>query len=284
MIRRSVLCSCIVGAIGLPAGASAATPAGSGTSVLTLQTAALGVQGVTTSAVAPAKAKGSKFTFPVKTASVGKAATLGHSGGLRLRAGTRSVTLSAPKVRLAKDSRLTAKIGKATVTVLTVDGAKRKLNAATGSVALRGATVRLTVAGAAALRRALKLKRLSPGVLGTLTIEAKRSTTTTGGSTPGGATTPGGTTTTPGGSTPAPGPGTPTVGPVAPHRWRVPPLRSTSAPRQSPGTCATRSSSTSTPARAPRPPAAPPRIRRPSAPAAASRWSMTSTSLQGGVV
>jgi hypothetical protein len=207
MIRRSVICCCIVGAVALPAGASAATPAGSGTSVLTLQTAALGVQGVTASAVAPAKAKGSKFTFPVKSASVGKAATLGHGGGLRLRAGTRSVTLSAPQVRLAKDSRLTAKIGKATVTVLTVDGAKRKLNATTGSVALRGATVRLTVAGAAALRRALKVKRLSPGVLGTLTVDAKRSTTTNGGTVPG-TTTPG-STTTPGGTALPPGPKTP---------------------------------------------------------------------------
>jgi hypothetical protein len=205
MIGRSVLCCCIVGAIVLPAGASAATPAGSGTSVLTLQTAALGVQGVTISAVAPAK--GSKFTFPVRTASVGKAAaTLGHSGGLRLRAGTRSVTLSAPQVRLAEDSRLTAKIGKATVTVLTVDGAKRKLNATTGSVALRGAKVRLTVAGAAALRRALKVKRLSPGALGTLTVEAKRGTTTTTGTptttAPAGGTTPAATPTTPGTGTP----------------------------------------------------------------------------------
>jgi hypothetical protein len=209
MIRRSVLCTCIVGAIALPAGASAATPAGSGTSVLTLQTAALGVQGITTSAVAPAKAKGSKFTFPVATATVGKAATLGHRGGLRLRAGTRSVTLSAPQMRLAKDSRLTAKIGEATVTVFTVDGAKRKLNATAGTVALRGATVRLTVAGAAALRRALHLRRLAPGVLGTLTVDAKRSTTTTTGT--GGpatgtptTTTPG---TTPGGGTTLPGTG-----------------------------------------------------------------------------
>jgi hypothetical protein len=210
MIRRSVLCTCIVGAIALPAGASAATPAGSGTSVLTLQTAALGVQGITTSAVAPAKAKGSRFTFPVATATVGKAATLSHRGGLRLRAGTRSLTLSAPQLRLAKDSRLTAKVGKSTVTVLTVDGAKRKLNATAGTVALRGATVRLTVAGAAALRRTLRLRRLAPGVLGTLTVDAKRGTTTT---TPGGptvttptttpgATTPGGGTTTPGGGTP----------------------------------------------------------------------------------
>jgi hypothetical protein len=203
-----------VGAIALPAGASAATPAGSGTSVLTLQTAALGVQGITTSAVAPAKAKGSKFTFPVKTASVGTATTLGHNGGLRLRAGTRSVVLSAPQLRLAKDSRLTAKIGKSTVTVLTVDGAKRKLNATAGTVALRGAKVRLTVAGAAALRGALKLRRLAPGVLGTLTVDAKRSTTTTTGTgtpttgTPT-TTTPGGATTTPGGGTTTPGVNTP---------------------------------------------------------------------------
>jgi hypothetical protein len=201
----------------VPAGAGAATPAGSGTSVLTLRTEALGVLGITTSAVAPAKAKGSKVTFPVTTASVGKAATLGHGGGLRLRAGTRSVTLSAPQVRLAKDSRLTAKIGEATVTVLTVDGAKRKLNPTTGTVALRGATVRLTVAGAAALRRALKVKHLSPGVLGTLTVDAKRGVFLGSGvgaptSTPT-TTTPGG----PGGGPSTPGTSTPTVdlgGPV----------------------------------------------------------------------
>jgi Htaa len=216
MIRRSVLCCCIVGAIALPAGASAATPAGSGTSVLTLQTVALGVQGVTTSAVAPAKAKGSKFTFPVTTANVGAAATLGHRGGLRLRAGTRSVTLSAPQLRLAKDSRLTAKVGKATVTVFRVDGAKRKLNTTAGTVALRGATVRLTVAGAAALRRALHLRRLAPGVLGTLTVDARRGTTTptTGGGTgapaTGTPTTPPGSGTTPGGGMTVPGGGTPT--------------------------------------------------------------------------
>jgi hypothetical protein len=208
MIGRSVICCCIVGAAALPTGAGAATPAGSGTSVLTLQTVVLGVDGITTSAVAPAKAKGSRFTFPVKTASVGTAATLGHAGGLRLRAGTRSVVLSAPRVRLAKDSRLTVKVGKATVAVLTIDGAKRKLDATAGTVALRRAKVRLTVAGAAALRRALGLKRLSPGVLGTLTVDAKRGTTTGAGTT--GATTPaGGTTTTPGPTTTTPGPATP---------------------------------------------------------------------------
>jgi hypothetical protein len=208
-LRRRWGCWCSIAAsaaLVLPAGASAAKPAGSGTSVLTLQTAALGVQGITTSAVVPAKAKGSKFTFPVKTASVGVAATLGHTGGLLLRAGTRSVTLKALQLRLAKDSRLSAKIGKATVTVLTVDGAKRRLNATTGVVALKRAKVRLTVVGAAALRRALHLRRLAPGELGTLTVDAKRATTTgapvPGTPTPGSATTPGAPTTTPGASTP----------------------------------------------------------------------------------
>jgi hypothetical protein len=204
MIGRSVLCCCIVGAVALPAGASAATPPAGGTSVLTLKTAALGAQGITTSAVAPAKAKGSKLTFPVKSATVGRAATLGLKGGLRLRAGKRSVTLSAPQLRLAKDSRLTARIGKATVTVLTVDGAKRKLNSTAGTVGLRGAKVRLTFAGAAALRRALGLRRLAPGALGTLTVDAKRAATAT---TPGAGTTPG-TPTSPGGATT---PGTPTT-------------------------------------------------------------------------
>lgn len=198
------------GVLVVPAGAGAATSAGSGTSVLTLRTEAVGVQGVTTSAVAPAKAKGSRFTFPVATATVGAAATLGHRGGLRLRAGTRSVVLSAPRVRLAKDSRLTAKIGKATVTVLTIDGAKRKLDATTGTVALRGATVRLTVAGAAALRRALHLRRLSPSVLGTLTVDAKRGATTApGGTTTGTPATQPSPTTTPGSPTSVPGGGTP---------------------------------------------------------------------------
>ena len=98
MIGRSVLCCCIVGAIALPAGASAATPGGQrdvGPDAADRRRSAC--KASRPRAVAPAKAKGSKFTFPVKTASVGTAATLGHSGGLRLRAGTRSVTLSAPQ-------------------------------------------------------------------------------------------------------------------------------------------------------------------------------------------
>jgi hypothetical protein len=196
----------------LPAGASAATATGDGTTALTLKGAAataLAQKGVTLSAVAPATAKGKTITLPVRTATVGTAATLGHAGGLRLRAHGRSLTLPAPSLRLgggALGSRLTAKVGKATTTILTVDGAKRRVNAASGSVALKGATVRLTAAGAKAIERALKVKGLAAGALGTLTVDAKRASAPSAG---GGATTPGagGGATTPGGGGGATTPG-----------------------------------------------------------------------------
>ena len=202
MTRRPVLCATLMMALTVPAGASAATATGDGTTALTLKGAAataLAKQGVTLSAVAPATAKGKTITLPVRTATVGAAATLGHAGGLRLRAHGRSLTLAAPSLRLgggALGSRLTAKVGKATTTILAVDGAQRRVNATSGSVALKGATVRLTAAGATAIERALKVKRLAAGVLGTLTVDAKRASATPGG---GGATTPGGGAPTPGG-------------------------------------------------------------------------------------
>ena len=262
MIGRSVLCTCIVGAIALPAGASAATPAGSGTSVLTLQTAALGVQGITTSAVAPAKARGSKFTFPVATATVGKAATLRHRGGLRLRAGTRSVTLSAPQLRLAKDSRLTAKIGKSTVTVL--HGRRRQAQAQrhrghrraarregpADRRGRRGAAPRAEARppGTRRARHADRRRQARHGHLddrqpGPAARRPERRR-------PGAAPRP----------VAGPRPRRAARPPTSAARRRSPvrPPRSTSLPRRSRGTCATRSSSTSTPARAPRSPAAPP--------------------------
>ncbi|HEY4097123.1 MAG TPA: HtaA domain-containing protein [Baekduia sp.] len=213
--RWTVCCSIVVGAaLALPAGVGAA-PAGSGTSVLRLEGAAaraLSAQGVKVGAVAPAKAAGTRLTLPVATASVGVGATLGYGGGVRLKAGKRSVTLSALRLSLAKDSRLRARVGGRTVTVLTVAGARRDVDKARGTVALKGASVRLTAAGAAAVRRALHLRRLAPGTLGRLTVDARRGAA--------GGTTGGGTGAAPGsgtGSAPATGPGAPgTTTPSAP--------------------------------------------------------------------
>ncbi|HWI71773.1 MAG TPA: hypothetical protein VNT55_07445, partial [Baekduia sp.] len=167
MTLRPLAAIAVLAVLAVPSAAQGATAGG--TTVLTLKS----VPGVKVSAVAPATAKGKAMTLPVSSAKVGTAATLSHQGALRLRANGRTLTLRAPALRLgATGSRLTAKVGARTTTILTVDAARRSLNATAGSVALKGAPVRLTAAGAAAIKRVLKLKRLRAGAIGTLTVDA----------------------------------------------------------------------------------------------------------------
>ncbi|WP_445150269.1 HtaA domain-containing protein [Baekduia sp. Peel2402] len=221
MTRPAVLATAVAAALAavVPASAQAAA---SGTSVLTFKgTAAssLSSAGVKASAVSPATAKGKAVTFPVKTVTVGSAATLGHSGSIRFKKGSRTLTLKTPALRLAATgSRLTAKVDGKTTTILTVDAAKRSLNATNGTVSLKSASVKLTSAGAAAIKKALKLRSLRSGTLGTLTVDATTGATTgTGGtgSTGGGSTGSGstGTGTTGGGTTGGGTPGTPADNP-----------------------------------------------------------------------
>lgn len=155
MIPRLLLCAAI--ACAFPATAAAAQTA-------TFTPAkALSAQGVKVSAVAPAKAGGGKVVFPVVSAK--------RQGGLKLRRGTRSVTVSAAKWR----------VGKSTVSIFSVS--RMKLS--------------WTKAGAKAVKRALKLSRTPSGTLGTLVVTAAR---TQGGGSGGATTTPtsgGGSTTTP---------------------------------------------------------------------------------------
>jgi Htaa len=197
MIPRALVLAALAAAAAVPSTASAA----SGTSVLTLKGAAassLSSAGMKVSAVAPATAKGKAITLPVKSLTVGATAALGHSGAIRLKKGSRTLTLKTPALRLAASgSRLTVRLGGKTTTILTVDAAKRSLNGAAGTAALKGARVTLTTAGAAAIRRALKLKALKGGTLGTLTVDASRGSTGTAG---GGSGT-GGSNSTGGGST-----------------------------------------------------------------------------------
>jgi hypothetical protein len=206
MTRRVLVLAAVaaVVAAAVPGTASAA----SGTSVLTLKGAAatsLSGAGVKVSAVAPATAKGKAITLPVRSATVGATASLGHSGAIRFKKGSRTLTLKAPALRLAASgSRLTVKLGGRTTTILTVDAAKRSLNASAGTAALKGASVKLTAAGAAAIRRALKVKALKSGTLGTLTIDASRGgagAPGTGGSGAGGSGTTGSSGSAGGGST-----------------------------------------------------------------------------------
>jgi hypothetical protein len=183
MTRRVVVLAAVAAAAVVPSTASAA----SGTSVLTLKGAAatsLSAAGVKVSAVAPATAKGKAITLPVTSATVGATASLGHSGAIRFKKGSRTLTLKTPALRLAAGgSRLTVNLAGKTTPILTVNAAKRSLNATAGTAALKGGSLKLTAAGATAIRRALKLKlkALKRGTLGTLTVDASRGGTGTAG-------------------------------------------------------------------------------------------------------
>lgn len=231
MTRPAVLATAVAAALAAAVVPASAQAAASGTSVLTLKgTAAssLSAAGVKASAVSPATAKGKAISFPVKTVTVGGTAALGHSGAIRFKKGSKTLTLKTPALRLAATgSRLTAKVDGKTTTILTVDAAKRSLNATNGTVALKGASVKLTAAGAAAIKKALRLKSLRSGTLGTLTVDATTGATTgssggtgtgsTGSGSTGGGSTGGGSTGTPstgGGASSGGSPKTCTIGAI----------------------------------------------------------------------
>lgn len=173
MIPRLVLCAAI--ACALPATAGAAQTA-------TLTPArALAAQGVRLSAVAPARGGAGRVVFPVVSAR--------RQGALKLKKGTRSVTVTAARWR----------VGRSTVAVFAVSGTK----------------VTWTRAGAKAIKKALELRRAPSGTIGALVVTTTArtpssgggsGTTTTGSGGSGSTTTPtrGGDTTTPGGSTTTP--------------------------------------------------------------------------------
>lgn len=171
MIPRLLTCAAVVCAFPATAGAAQTatfTPA-----------KALTSSGVKVGAVAPAKAGGGKVVFPVSGSR--------RQGGLELKKGTRSVTVTALKWRLSTS----------TVSVFSVKATK----------------VKLTAAGAKAVKKALRLKKTPRGTIGTLVVTTATAPSSGGSTTApasggGSATTPasgggGNTTTTPpsGGST-----------------------------------------------------------------------------------
>jgi hypothetical protein len=111
-----------------PFASAAPDPVGSGTTVLTLKSGVVKSwkkQGAKTSAVSPAKLKGSKVTFTVTGGSLDPTTGLGTvnlGGGLKFKAGKKSATVKALVLDTSKKS-LTAKVA----------GKKMKMAAVTGS-------------------------------------------------------------------------------------------------------------------------------------------------------
>jgi hypothetical protein len=186
---------------------------------------ALSGQQVKLSAKKPAKAGAKKIVLPVRGISLNRgAAKLTHNGAVTLRrkagARTRAVTLTAWQTQIGtKRSTISAKLGGKRVTLFTAAAPQRRvtLDPDAGLARVTGATVRLTPAGAKALRAKLALRRLPAGQIGGAKVAAKTNAgsggsgggggTTNPGGGGGGTTNPGGGGTTPpggGGTTPTP--------------------------------------------------------------------------------
>jgi hypothetical protein len=145
-------------ALAWPAAANAAPATGSAT----LTVAKL--RGVTISATTPATRKGRAITLPVTGAALSSSAVVDTGGAITLKAGRRSVKLTAPQLTLGAASRLTARVGGRRTTILTLTPNLLKLDATSVSL---GAT-RVTLART--LERKLHAKL--PRTFGTVAVQA----------------------------------------------------------------------------------------------------------------
>jgi hypothetical protein len=156
----------------------------------------LRAQSVKLAAKRPARLSRGVLRLPVRQGVVGSAALLNHGGALQLRKGRRVVRLTRLQTRLGGTSYVNATVRERRIRLFTLT-AEPSLNPAAGSVAARNARVTLTRAGARAIKRGLKLRRLGAGRFGRATVDALVSASTP----------------SPGGGPPAPG-GPPQSGPI----------------------------------------------------------------------
>jgi Tol biopolymer transport system component len=127
-------------------------------------------------AIAPAWRGRGATTLPVAALELRRPAQLKLRGGLRLKAGRRSVVLREPRAtvgpsRFALSARLA---GKRRIFLVTAGPARRlTVERAAGELRLRRISVALTPGGARALRTALGLERLAAGSFGNVALDAK---------------------------------------------------------------------------------------------------------------
>ena len=194
----AVAAAALVVAIALPAAALGAA-GGSARLVLKGPAAnALRAQGVGIAPIAPATGSAKRIALPVAAGLAGtKTTLLRYRGGLSLRAGKgKRVRLTGLTLRLAKRSRLEAKLGGERLPLFRVEGGKREINAVGGAVLFGGLRLKLTGKAARALGKRLGL-RLASGRFGSasgtgvrLTASAPAPIAPTGGGGGGGGSAP----------------------------------------------------------------------------------------------
>jgi Htaa protein len=137
---------------------------------------ALANRSVKVRAIEPATKLGARLTFPVARIAVADSAVIVLRGGLRFKAGKRSLALRAPRLRLAgRQAVVTLRHGyrRLPLLVARLKKGQARLNSVGGAAALDSAKLRLTTGGARLLRKKLRLDGLRAGALGALGVDAR---------------------------------------------------------------------------------------------------------------
>jgi hypothetical protein len=133
---------------------------------------ALTAAGVHVSLVKPAKSGSSGLTFPVTGGTADPATLAGsvrHSGGIRLRAGGKSLVLRNFIATVGRRSSLSARVGTARVTILRLGLAKAEVTRDGFGTGVRGVRATLTAAAAKALNATFGVSLFKAGLkLGTI--------------------------------------------------------------------------------------------------------------------
>ncbi len=134
--------------------------------------------GVRVSPVGQARNTASGLTFPVRGGEADPgtlAGTVTHRGGIRFRAGGRSVVLRDPTYRIGERSTLSARVGSARLTIANLDAGGARI-AAGGALdtGVSGVTATLTAGAARALNATFSTRLFRAGLkLGTVRSEVR---------------------------------------------------------------------------------------------------------------
>lgn len=135
---------------------------------------------ISVSLISPAKSGRSGLTFPVASAGSSLdpktyAGTLNHRGGLRFRAGGKSLRLTSFRVKVGRQSTLSAVVnGGSRATIITLSTGKAKVRRSSINTSASGIVARLSGTGAKALNSYFGVRLFSKGLtLGTVRSEAK---------------------------------------------------------------------------------------------------------------
>ena len=166
--------------IAAPTATAASADLGGGSTTLKLDAGlakALTGAGVAVGPVSPATAKkGGRVAFPITGGELNPktaAGVIDHSGGLSIKAGKTTVSLTNFRIKVGKRVSLTARVGNARLKILDLSLAKAKVSRNGFGLKVRGVRAYLSRGAAGALNKAFKTHLFRRGTrVGTASVSA----------------------------------------------------------------------------------------------------------------